>query len=61
MATNAQVKEITLLRSFLLYKELHFHLGYLAYDYERGQAFIPNYEVKTAFQEEFRKQTSDGN
>ena len=27
------------------------HLGYLAYDYERGQAFIPNYEVKTAFQD----------
>ncbi len=26
------------------------HLGYLGYDYERGQAFIPNYEVKTAFQ-----------
>ncbi len=26
------------------------HLGYLGYDAERRQAFIPNYEVKTAFQ-----------
>ena len=26
------------------------HLGYLGYDAERGKAFIPNYEVKTAFQ-----------
>ena len=26
------------------------HLGYLAYDEERGTAFIPNYEVSTAFQ-----------
>ena len=26
------------------------HLGYLGYDAERRKAFIPNYEVKTAFQ-----------
>lgn len=27
------------------------HLGYLAYDYEAGEAYIPNYEVLVAFQQ----------
>lgn len=27
------------------------HLGYLAYDYEAGEAYIPNYEVMVAFQQ----------
>ena len=26
------------------------HLGYLGYDAERNKAYIPNYEVATAFQ-----------
>jgi hypothetical protein len=34
------------------------HLGYLGYDAERGKAFIPNYEVKTAFQSALEPETN---
>ena len=34
------------------------HLGYLGYDAERRKAFIPNYEVKTAFQSALEPETS---
>ena len=34
------------------------HLGYIGYDAERGKAFIPNYEVKTAFQSALKPETN---